>query len=53
MSSDETKELLLQRRALVADLRTVGGDRLTRVTIEAQIKMIDQRLIARQNGGRP
>lgn len=43
---ESAKELLAQRRALVADLRTRGSDRLTRATIEAQIKMLDGQLAA-------
>ena len=39
--TDSITNLLSQRRALVADLRSCGSDRLTRVTVEAQIKMLD------------
>lgn len=43
MTNDEAKQLLLERRALVQDLRG-ERDTLTVRTIEAQIRMIDQRL---------
>lgn len=42
-------DLLSQRRALVADLRACGSDRLTRATIEAQIKMIELELAEARN----
>jgi hypothetical protein len=40
------RELLDLRRALVCDLRTCGSDRLTRATIEAQIRMLDAELLS-------
>jgi hypothetical protein len=42
-------DLLSQRRALVADLRSCGSDRLTRATIEAQIKMLDLKIAEARN----
>lgn len=44
--ADTLPDLLSQRRALVADLRSCGSDRLTRATIEAQIKMLDAEIAA-------
>jgi len=41
----DTRQLLLDRRALVSDLRSPCTP-LERATIEAQIRMIDQRLAA-------
>ena len=46
---DAVTDLLSQRRALVADLRSCGSDRLTRATIEAQIKMLDLKLAEVRN----
>lgn len=45
----DVEDLLSQRRALVDDLRSCGSDRLTRATIEAQIKMIDLKLAEERN----
>lgn len=45
---EQVNDLLAQRRALVADLRACGSDRLTRATIEAQIKIIDGQLVAQR-----
>ena len=46
---DAVTDLLAQRRALVSDLRSCGSDRLTRATVEAQIKMIDLKLAEAMN----